>query len=95
MYGTIARMQVKPGAEAALMTLSREFEVQIRGLVSTYVYRSDDEPNVYWMAVVFQDKAAYQSNARSTEQDARYQTMRALLAADPEWHDGEIIFPEG
>jgi quinol monooxygenase YgiN len=95
MYGTVARMQAKPGAEAELMALSREFEGQITGLVGTYVYRSDEDPTVYWMAVVFTDKAAYHANAQSPEQDARYQQMRALLAADPEWHDGEIVHPQG
>jgi quinol monooxygenase YgiN len=95
MYGTVARMQANPGAEAELMALSKEFEGQIPGHLGTYVYRSDTEPNVYWMAVAFQDKAAYTANAQSPEQDARYQKMRALLAADPEWHDGEIVFPQG
>src|SRR5215211_3999540 len=89
MYGTIARMQVKPGAEAELMALSKEMEGKIPGHQGTYVYRSDNEPNVYWLAVAFTDKAAYTKNAQSPEQDTRYQQMRALLAADPEWHDGE------
>ena len=95
MYGTVARMQVKPGAEAQLMALSKEMEGQIPGHQGTYVYRSDNEPNVYWLAVAFTDKAAYTKNAQSPEQDTRYQQMRALLAADPEWHDGEIVFPQG
>jgi quinol monooxygenase YgiN len=96
MYGTIARMQVKPGAEAQVAALAEEFEgLSIDGHIGTYVYRSDANPNELWMAVAFRDKAAYQANAGSTEQDARYQTIRALLTADPEWHDGEILFPRG
>ncbi len=95
MYGTVARIQVKPGAEQELLTLSKTFEGQIPGHLGTYVYRSDADPSTYWMAVAFTDKAAYHANAQSPEQDARYQQMRALLAADPEWHDGEIVFPEG
>ncbi|MGD9894644.1 MAG: putative quinol monooxygenase [Dehalococcoidia bacterium] len=95
MYGTIARMQVKLGAETELVALSRAFEGQIPGHLGTYVYRSDADPNVYWMAVAFTDKAAYHANAQSPEQDARYQQMRALLAADPEWHDGAIVYPRG
>ena len=35
---------------------------------------------------------AYQANAASPEQDARYQKLRALLARDPEWHDGEVVY---
>ena len=95
MYGTIARLQAKPGVEAQLRALSQEFAGQIPGHLGTYVYRADSESDVYWVAVAFTDKAAYQANAQSPEQDARYQKMRALLAADPEWHDGEIVFPEG
>jgi quinol monooxygenase YgiN len=95
MYGTVARMQVKPGAEEQFAALAQEFEgLSIPGHIGTYVYRLDDEPNVLWLAVAFQDKAAYRRNAESPEQDARYQQMRALLIADPEWHDGEIIFPQ-
>ncbi|HET8647927.1 MAG TPA: antibiotic biosynthesis monooxygenase [Vicinamibacteria bacterium] len=95
MYGTIARMQAKPGAEGELMALSREFERVTPGLVGSYIYRSDTEPDTYWMAVAFTDKAAYVANAQSPEQDARYQKLRALLTADPEWHDGEIVATQG
>ena len=96
MYGTVARLQVKPGSEQELMKLNKEYEgLNVPGFRGTYVYRSDTEPNTYWMAVAFADKAAYQANAESPEQDKRYQQMRALLAADPEWHDGEIVFPQG
>ena len=95
MYGTVARMQIKPGADAQLTALAKEFEgLAIDGHVGTYVYRSEANPNEVWMAVAFRDKAAYRKNAESPEQDARYQQLRALLAADPEWHDGEIVFPE-
>ena len=31
------------------------------------------------------------ANADSPAQDARYRQFRALLEADPEWHDGEIV----
>jgi hypothetical protein len=43
------------------------------------------------MVVAFESKDAYWANARSPEQDARFKEMRALLASDPEWHDGEIV----
>ncbi len=43
------------------------------------------------VARVFTDREAYRRNADDPAQDARYREMRALLAADPEWHDGEIV----
>ncbi len=55
----------------------------------------DADPNELYMVVWFTDKAAYQKNAASPGQDKRYQELRALLAADPEWHDGEVIFATG
>jgi hypothetical protein len=41
------------------------------------------------LVVGFESRAAYESNAASPEQGARYAQPRALLAADPEWSDGE------
>jgi hypothetical protein len=40
----------------------------------------------------FTDKAAYLATAASPAQQARYDQFRALLVAEPEWHDGEIPF---
>jgi hypothetical protein len=86
-------MRIKPGAEAQLIDLSsREFtEAQIPGLVAQYIYRMDADPDEYYLVVIFTDRDAYVRNAHSPEQHARYLQYRALLAADPEWHDGEIV----
>jgi len=95
MYGTVARMRVKPGVEAQLQDMMRQYEMQPpAGYRMTYVYRMDDDPNTYFLAVVFDSKAAYVANAESPEQDARYQQMVALLEGPPEWHDGEIVSPQ-
>jgi quinol monooxygenase YgiN len=92
MYGTIARLQVKPGMEAKFKELEQEFTTApVAGFVVTYVYRMDADPSEFYMAVVFESKEAYHANASSPEQDARYRELRALLTADPEWHDGEIV----
>lgn len=93
MYGTIARMRIKPGAEQALNELMREYEtMNIPGSVSNLVYRMDNDPNTYFLVVVFESKEAYQANAASPEQNERYQQMMNFMAAPPEWHDGEIIY---
>jgi quinol monooxygenase YgiN len=92
MYGTVARMKVKPGAESALRRLSEESAQQIPGIVGEYIYRMDAEPNVYYMALVFASQEAYVANANSAEQHKRYERYREFLAADPEWHDGEIVY---
>jgi quinol monooxygenase YgiN len=92
MYGTVARMKLKPGMEAKLREELAHYErLAIPGFVSTHMYRMDRDPNEVYMTVVFKDKQSYVRNAQDPKQDERYRKMRALLAADPEWHDGEII----
>src|SRR4051812_12867732 len=93
MYGTIARLHVKPGKAAALFELSQNWSTEgTPGLVGDYVYQMDAEPDVYYLAVMFESKEAYFANANSPQQDARYREMMACLAGEPEWHDGEIVF---
>ena len=95
MYGTVARLRAKPGMEGQLQHLMNQYEAQPpAGYRTTYVYRMDDDPYTYYLAVIFTDKSTYVANAQSPEQDARYQEMLALLEGPPEWHDGEIISPQ-
>lgn len=91
MYGTIARMRVKPGKEADLAKFGSEMAPNIPGVVFEHVFKMDANPNEYMMVVGFKDKAAYRANAESPEQHQRYQQYVALLESEPEWHDGEII----
>ena len=91
MYGTVARIHIKPGSEAELDRLGREHSAEIEGVVFEYVFRLDEDPNQVMLVVGFKDKASYQANAQSPEQHKRYEQLRGLMTADPEWHDGEII----
>jgi hypothetical protein len=93
MYGTIARLQVKPDSLEALQQWgsSRQGD-PIPGYVSRYVFQMDNNPNELYLVVIFTDKASYVANAQSPIQDARYREMRAMLSVDPEWHDGEVIY---
>lgn len=95
MYGTVARMRVKPGALEELQRLAAEEETQIAGMVAQYVYRMDADPAELYLAVVFTSREAYRANAESPEQNERYERMLALLEGPPEWHDGELVFPTG
>lgn len=92
MYGTVARVRVKDGMQAAFEQNLKDFENrQAPGFVRALLYRTDADPNEFIMAVAFTDKAAYVANAESPEQAADYEGMRALLESDPEWNDGEIV----
>jgi hypothetical protein len=96
MYGTVAKMRVKPGMEQQLIELSKDEDmVGIPGLVSSIIYKMDSDPNEYYLAVIFESKDAYDKNADSPEQHARYQEYMKCLEGDPEWHDGEIVYRTG
>ena len=93
MYGTVARIRVKPGMEDKLRQLSREQdEAGIPGLVFEHVYRLDAGRDEYILVVAFESREAYVANGNSPEQHQRYLENRALLEADPEWQDGEIVY---
>lgn len=93
MYGTVAHMHARAGAEKQLIEQMRVFETaKVPGTITIYCYRMDADPNDYYLAVIFASKEAYLANAQSPEQDARYRQMLPLLASEPEWHDGEIIY---
>jgi heme-degrading monooxygenase HmoA len=96
MYGTVARMKANPGAGELLARFNHQMTSDPPpGLVATWVYRMDADPDEYMLAVAFESQEAYKANADSPEQNARFLQLRALLAADPEWHDGEIVFTHG
>jgi quinol monooxygenase YgiN len=92
MYGSVARWRVKAGKQQELEQLSEEMMREPRpGSRAVFVYRMDNDPQEYWVAGVFDSKDAYTTNSNTPEQDARFQRLRSLMDADPEWHDGEII----
>jgi quinol monooxygenase YgiN len=93
MYGTIARMKVKSGKLDDLVKLTADTVNTRRpkGYLGEIIYKMDNNPNEVMMAVFFADKASYQANANDPEMNKQYEQYRALLDADPEWTDGEVI----
>ena len=92
MYGTVAKMRLKPGMQEKLKAFEAEMlAAKVPGLVAEFTYQMDADPNVYYEAVVFESREAYRALADSPEQDARFRRLLALLEGEPEWHDGEII----
>lgn len=93
MYGTVARIRVKPGMLDKLKEFARsEDMMKIPGHLSTIVYQMDQDPNALIMAVIFESKESYMKNADSPGQNARYEEFVALLEGPPEWNDGEVIY---
>lgn len=91
MYGTIAKTKVKPGAIDELKR-TMEGQEQGQGAVAVFVYQMDSDPDELYLVAAFDSREAYLANADSPEQHQRYLQMRQWLAADPDWHDGEIIY---
>jgi quinol monooxygenase YgiN len=91
MYGTVAKLRVKPGGLEKLKEWSPDGDDRDRGAVAVYAFQMDDDPNELYMVAVFESKEAYVANAESPEQDERYRKMLQWLEGEPEWHDGEII----
>jgi quinol monooxygenase YgiN len=91
MYGTIAKMRVKPGGLEELRKWSPETE-RDSGALAVYAFQMDDDPNEVYTIAVFESKEAYVANAESPEQDTRYRQMLQWLDSEPEWHDGEIVY---
>ena len=59
MYGTVAQFRARPGAGKQLEVYNSEQEsVNIPGLVATYIYRLDTNPDEYYIAVIFDSKSA-------------------------------------
>ena len=84
MYGTVARMRVKPGMESQLDAQMRAYEqLKVPGMLQSYVYRMDADPQEFYMAVIFESKEAYMANAASPEQDARFRQMMETLESPP------------
>ena len=92
MYGTVARMKIKPGKlDEFMKTMPDTRKRQPKGYLGEIVYQMDNNPNEVIMAVFFADKASYQANANDPQMNKEYEQYRALLDADPEWNDGEVI----
>lgn len=89
MYGTIAKMKILPGKEEDMKNVGSR--VQPPGMVFEHIYKLDSGDNEYMMVVGFESKEAYTANAESPKMHQDYLEYRKFLAADPEWHDGEII----
>ena len=91
MYGSIARMRVKPGMFANLEEAMMNGGHRSGGQVSLSVFQMDADTNEIWVVAISDSREAYRSYSKSPESHKRYLKMREYLDGDPEWHDGEVI----
>ncbi|HEY6378926.1 MAG TPA: hypothetical protein VI316_07080 [Candidatus Dormibacteraeota bacterium] len=93
MFGTISRWRLKEGVTEQQLA---EFVDSMRAdrpasAVALVVLRSASDPREMWIAGAFESRAAYDANAASPEQNARFERVRALMEGAPEWHDGDVL----
>ena len=98
MYGTVARLQVKPGSEEAVKALNeqwlRERKPDATGFIADYALKSERIPGEWIVLVMFDTEENYRKNAADPEQHRQFEALRAHLERDPEWNDGEIFTVE-
>jgi quinol monooxygenase YgiN len=94
MYGTVAKLKFQADkADEALKTVSASEEAaNPEGAVATYVFRMDSDPSEFYLVVLFDDKETYFANADDPKTNDDYERMAKFFAAEPEWHDGEVVF---
>ena len=88
MFGSVFRMKVQAGKKDELVRVMMGDNRTPAGMKAAYLF--DTGGDEVWGVAVFADEGSYRKNASSPDQDQEYQRMRALLVADPEWHDGTI-----
>lgn len=88
---TFVRMVALPRKRNAVIKHMAGWEGQhgpsAPGAMGTYMGGEYDQPDVLWGMIRWDNRRNYQRNADRPEQDAWYQQLRSMLAADPEWHD--------
>ncbi|HEV8563347.1 MAG TPA: antibiotic biosynthesis monooxygenase [Actinomycetota bacterium] len=90
MYGTVARIRVKTENRDALRKVfDAQSSRQVEGFKSSYVLW-ENEGDAGWLVAIFEDRATYDKNADDPAMHEQYVAYRALMEAEPEWHDGEI-----
>lgn len=92
MYGTIARLTPLPDRMDELVAYGREMsKARMPGYRTSFLFTPNESPYgdpTLFMVAIFDDRATYEANAESPEQNERYMGLRALLAKDPDWMDG-------
>lgn len=90
---TFFRMKVTPGKLDELVALMADEPANMAssGFEAAIMGKSKDDPNTVWAAVSWDTSERYYANAERPEQNAEYEKMRALLEADPEWFDCDVL----
>jgi quinol monooxygenase YgiN len=93
MYGTVARIKIKPGTFEKFQAWSEEqSQASSDGAVAVTVFQTNEDPDQLYMVVVFKDEESYYANADRPETNANYEKMAQYFADEPQWYDGEVVY---
>src|SRR5512134_1588415 len=88
------KMQAKPGERQKIIDLfdewARERRHKASGFVRLTLSSNCDDADKFMAYAMFADKASYDTNSASPEQNEWFQKLRSHLVGDPEWFDGTI-----
>ena len=92
MYGTIFKLDIKPGHHEALLEALRGQHIP-KGSTAWFVMKPDEEDE--WIGVaVFESKEAYVANADTAEQHEMFLRLMEHLETEPKWTDGTYVIGE-
>ena len=94
MFGTIARVTVQSGKEQEFLAIGEQWTRErgkSTGQVAAYAFKVEGKQHEYLLVGIFRGRDTYVANAEDPETDRWYRRMRAVLEADPEWNDGEVV----
>ncbi len=94
MYGTIARMHVKPGMAEEFIQWNMENTTGIEQPGAMLAYRMDADPDVLYVVIASESREVYRAVAQDPATHERYLKMIEFLVEEPEWYDGEVIASE-
>jgi len=94
MYGTIGRMTPKAGKRDELVALlsTPPSGAAAAGFRGAYLMKADEGDEVV-IAVMYEDKAAYDAMVHDPVTDANFGKIMELLEDEPGWTDGEWSVP--
>jgi hypothetical protein len=92
MFGSVAKLKLKPGSFEEMLDVAKGFEGwAVKGRVFNAVFRSQSDPDEVWSVVGFDDEATYRANANDPPTAAQAKQWQQLIAAPPDWHDGDRV----
>ena len=94
MYGTLGRMQPKAGKRDELIRMMNAPPAgeAAKGYRGSYLLKAD-EGEVVVVAVMYDDKGAYDAMVHDPKTDENFGMIMELLEAEPSWTDGEWLEP--